>query len=374
MKKILVLCGTFAVIALIVLVLFKNRADVVTKSKVISITKFPVTVVKAVRQNLNQNLAQVGVIVAQNDVSVVSVVQGKVTAVMAQPGMRITAGAPIVRVENDVSQSKLSAAETAFEKARQDWVRQNQLYQQNLIAKVDVESSKMAFKSAEANYAQAKHDYQSSVIVAPITGIVASRPVDLGTMLNSGTVVADVVDNSQFKMTLDVAETYAFKLHVGDAVNVRCDVYPGVSFSGRIKSISIKGSAAHTYPVEIAIANTHQQAPLKSGMFGTVEFNLALPDVLTIPRATLVGSLKTPQVYRVEQRKAKLQALVLGPEIGTNVVVLKGLNEGDTIVASGQNNLKDGIAVKVMRPGFNGLNQGEPWKKGGKRGQRHERY
>jgi RND family efflux transporter MFP subunit len=347
MKKIVVLLGTLLIIGLIVFTLFKNKAEIAHEARLNPITSYPVTVVAATRQNLSQNISQVGVIAANNEVAVVSQLSGKVTAVMVQPGAYIRAGSPIVRVENEIPQSKLTSAQTSYERAKKDLERSVLLHQKGLIADSELDAVQQALKAAEASYVQAQHDYNNAVITSPISGVVASRPANLGAMLTSGTVVAEVVDTSRFKMNLNISEEYAFKLKAGDRVVIASDVYPGVQFDGRIHSISVKGDANHTYPVEIDIPNPGKEYPLKSGMYATASFTLPSLNALTIPRTALVGSRKTPQVYVVEAGKAQLRDLVVGPEAGTDLVVLEGLNEGDQVVFSGQDNLKDGSEVNV---------------------------
>lgn len=289
MKKAIYLLVTFFVVGLIVFVLFKNKAEIAQKSKLTPITSYPVTVVTATRQNLNQNISQVAVIVANNDIIVSSQMQGLVTSVPVKVGDYVETGTILVQIFNDLAK-----------------------------------------------------------ITSPISGYVNSLSVSVGTMLTPGTVIANIVDTSQFKVDLNIDEIYAFKLKVGDSVTITSDVYPGVTFKGRISSIGVKGDTAHTYPIEIIIPSNNQQYRLKSGMYGTVSFNLPSLNALTIPRTALVGSLKTPQVYLVKQGKAKLQDLVIGPEIGLNLIILQGLETGDQVVFSGQDNLRDGIAVKII--------------------------
>ncbi|HBE76962.1 MAG TPA: hypothetical protein DDW65_04160 [Firmicutes bacterium] len=341
--------GIVLIFVLIILVLLKNKSDIAAKAKLTPITSYPVTVVTATRQNIAQSISQVGVINANNDVQVVSQLQGKVTAVLAAQGSYVTAGAAIVKIESDVPNSTFNARKTSYETAKKEWERQVFLHQQGLVADSDLEASRNAMETARANYISSQHDYDNSVIVSPITGIVTSRLVNLGTMLNPGTIVADVVDISQFKVDLNVAEEYAFQLKKGDPVSITCDVYPGVKFNGHISSISVKGDEVHTYPVEIVIPSTsHDQYPLKSGMYCTVTFTLPQINALIIPRTALVGSLKLPQVYVAEQGQARLRDLVLGPEIGTNLIVQQGLAQGDQVVSNGQDNLKDGIGVRII--------------------------
>ena len=122
-----------------------------------------------------------------------------------------------------------------------------------------------------------------------------------------------------------------------------------MTFEGKVSTISCKADDAHTYPIEVVLANSSQH-PLKAGMFGRVSLvSVKDHESVTIPRQALVGSTKKPQVYVVDNGIARLRDIVIGAQVGTNLEVLAGVRESETIVISGQNNLKDSVAVTVLK-------------------------
>ncbi|MBL7992637.1 MAG: efflux RND transporter periplasmic adaptor subunit, partial [Candidatus Kapabacteria bacterium] len=72
-------------------------------------------------------------------------------------------------------------------------------------------------------------------------------------------------------------------------------------------------------------------------------------EALMIPRLAIVGSIKSPSVYVVETENgkmiAKMKSIVLGAERGTNIEVVSGLQRGERLVVSGQNNARNGGEV-----------------------------
>jgi RND family efflux transporter MFP subunit len=191
----------------------------------------------------------------------------------------------------------------------------------------------------------AKREYNDTKITTPISGIVTSRIVDVGNYVNKASVVANVVDISKLKVKLNVAEKDAFKLRTGDNIEVATDVYPGVIFNGKISSISSKADEAHTYPVEIILANPKDH-PLKSGMFGRVSFtSIQNNTLLVMPREALVGSIKDAKVFVVEGGIAKIKNVLIGNAFENWLEIKGGLKSGDKIVVNGQNNLQDNDKV-----------------------------
>ena len=298
---------------------------------------------------LSEHLSLTGTIAANNDVAVLSETEGRVTKVLVDIGDRVKAGDVLVQVDDELKQASYASAEVNYEKMKKDLERYQRMSKEGTVSDAQLEGARLAFKAAETQNIVARRQYNDTKIKSPISGVVTARPVDVGTTLQKNNLVANVVDISTLKAKLNVAEDDAFKLKAGDKVEVSTDVYPGVTFEGSIETISAKGDEAHTYPVQIKLANnaTH---PLKAGMFGRVSFtSITSGQVLSIPRETLLGSTKNAQVFVVDQGIAHLRDVVIGAEVGTNLAVLSGLVEGEQVVLSGQNNLKDNVAVTVVK-------------------------
>jgi len=244
------------------------------------------------------------------------------------------------------------SAQANYEKAKKDYERTQALFQQKSATDAQLDMAKLGASMAEAQYIVAKRQMADTKIKTPISGFVTARYIDLGSMVQGApqaTLVANVVDISRVKIKLSVSESDAFILKTGDQVSVTSDVYPEVTFTGRIESIGAKGDDAHTFPIEISLANSAKHQ-LKAGMFARVNFNsITSREAIAIPRAALVGSVKTPQVYVVENGIAKLRTITVGNEAGLYIQVLDGLTVGEEVVVSGQNNIVDNTKVEILK-------------------------
>jgi RND family efflux transporter MFP subunit len=349
MKRIRAIVVGAVILGGIIAILLSNRARIAAKSKTDVLSSFPVTVVSVDRQRLSEDLSLVGTIAANNDVAVTAETQGRVTAVLAQVGEFKPAGSPLIQLDDELQRAEFEKAEVNYERAKKDMERFKSLRDQHAATEWQKENAWQAFKVAEAQYITAHRRYKDTKITTPISGIVTARNADVGTMVQEKMMVADVVDISVLKVKVNVAEQDVFKLHVGDKVEITTDVYPGVTFDGKIHTISAKADEGHTYPVEITLPNSKDH-PLKAGMFGRASFvSMSADEALVIPREALVGSLKQPQVFVVKNSLARLRDIVVGAEAGTNVMVLHGLQEGESVVANGQNNLKDSVIVTIVQ-------------------------
>ncbi len=328
-------------------VLLSNRARMTAKARSKIMTSVPVSVVTVQKQKLVDRISVVGTITANNDVTVLSETQGRIVQVFVKVGDYVQAGSPLVQVDDEMKKANFAAAEVNYEKAKKDRERFDALHESGTASATQLESARLAYKSAEAQYVIAKKQLQDTRISSPIAGIVSSRPVNVGAKVSENTLIANVVDIATLKVRANLAERDVFKIKVNDKVDVTTDVYPGVHFAGTIETISAKADENHTYAVEIKLPNSRKN-PLKAGMFGraTVE-STGQNESLTIPRRALVGSAKNPQVFTVEVGIAVLRQVVLGGEFGDNLQIISGLTGSERVVISGQNNLKDSTSVRI---------------------------
>ena len=348
-KKLKLALIAVILLGAIVAVLLNNKARMAAETESFTLTAYPVSVIKVSRQNVTSDLSQVGVIAASRDVAVASETQGKVVAVYVTVGSYVQAGTVLAKVDDELQRSGMTAALTNYEKAKKDLERLESLHKQEIIADSQLESARLAFKAAEANYIASRRQYNNAAITSPIAGVVTSKTVEIGTMVSPGMPIANVVDISRLKVKLNLAEEDVFRIKTGDQAEITTDVYPGIKYYGRVETISAKGDDAHTYPVEIGLSNNVKN-PLKAGMFGRVSFVSTVQSAaLVIPRDALVGSVKNPQVYVMENDRAYLRKIVIGQEVSTNLTILSGLKEGETVIVSGQNNLTDNTRVSVIK-------------------------
>jgi len=349
MKKTKTIVYSAIILAVIVAILIYNKSRSRIKSNSEMITSISVSVTAVGKQKLITTRSMVGTISANNDVAIISETQGKVTSVLAEVGQYVSAGTPIVQIDDELKKAGYLAAETNYEKAKKDLERFETLFKQSAATDQQLEGARLGLKSSEAQYIVARRQHADTKISTPISGIVTARAVDIGNYVSQGMNVANVVDISKLKVKINVSESDAFGMKAGDKIRVTTDIFPGVNYDGVIKSIGSKADEAHTYPVEVVIPNS-QKHQLKAGMFGRIAFNSkSTTESLTIPREALVGSIKIPQVYVIEGTVARLRSIVAGSEIGTAISVLGGLKEGDLVVTNGQNNLKDSAAVSIMK-------------------------
>jgi len=322
----------------------------------------PVEVSPVAVENLQETISAVGTIAAMKDVMVASETAGRVTQVFFKVGDPVKQSQTLVRVDDELKEigveqarAQLQAAETNLKKAEKDYHRTEKLFQTGDVADAELGGYRLAYHAAEAQQKSAavalkyaQRQFEDTRIKSPISGVVASKRVEVGEMVGPGKEIANVVDLSTLKVKLSVAEDDISKLRLRQPVTLRVDSRPGEEFAGAVYTIGAKSEMPnqHTYPVEVVVANRKGQ-PLKVGMFARVEIRMhSAMEALTISKESLLNEDTNPSVYVVMDNVARLRPIKLGIRAGDRYQVIEGLRAGDLVISFGQKGVKDGSSVQ----------------------------
>jgi len=310
---------------------------------------FPVTIVQAESQLLNQLIQVNGVFNPAHALNFLSEQSGRITQVSIREGQHVTKGQLIAKIDDEQLLIDLELANATLEKARVDLTKYEGMLAGNATTKQQIEELKMQVKSAEARVSTLKRQLRATKIVSPISGVVNKFYLELGSFVSPGANVAEIIDISQLKMKASLLDRDVVRFKVGQTISVKPDLYPNSPRNGRISYIASKADASRNYAVEIELANNAKE-PLKAGMTGVVEFEMAEErQAMMLPIQCIVGGLQDPQVYIVVNNKAVKRNIETGYIQGDFVEVLGGLSPQDKVVRTGQLNIADGSKVEIIK-------------------------
>lgn len=122
-------------------------------------------------------------------------------------------------------------------------------------------------KEAEASLSTAKLDLRRTLVVAPISGRVAKKNVDLGKYVQAGQPLLSIVDDKDIWIIANFKETQIEKMRIGQPAEIKIDAYPSYIFSGHVDSFQPgTGSVFSLLPPENATGNfvkVVQRVPVK---------------------------------------------------------------------------------------------------------------
>jgi len=192
-----------------------------------------------------------GMLAAVRSVALGAEVAGQVVEVAVEEHATVTAGALIARLDQALPQAALEqakanrgVAEATLSQARAELHRQRDLAKRGIASAVELERVETDADRASAELARAKAqvlDAETRLaktrIVAPFAAVVSSFDLEPGAYLAPGQVVAQLLDVSQLEIEVGVGEREVGALRAQQPAEVRVDVFPGETFSGRVHRV-----------------------------------------------------------------------------------------------------------------------------------------
>lgn len=352
MKRIIItIVVVIGVLALIGWVLSNNKKENEAKTAVVAETGGAIVVkaAKVSKQPIVLDFTANGNFAANQDLKLLSEVSGRITKLLVKEGARVSRGQVLALVDPELTNLDRQVAEENLQKLKTDYARYKSSFETGGVTKSQLDEIELQLRNAEIKLQQENRRVADANIKAPISGIINSRSVEVGTFLSPGTELFEIVDLSQLKLKVTANETQVVNLKVGDKVSIASTVFPGKEFNGTVTFIAAKADNTLNYPVEITVDNS-AASELKAGMYGTAHFKFPQqePTVL-IPRGSFVGGVNSNQVYVLSaDSTATVRKVVAGRIFGEQVEIVKGLEEGETVITSGQINLVDGAKVDAQ--------------------------
>jgi multidrug efflux pump subunit AcrA (membrane-fusion protein) len=198
--------------------------------------------------------------------------------------------------------------------------------------------------------------YLASVVTAPIAGVVASLPAQVGMKITQSSPVAVISGGGGVEVQLYVAERFIYRIKMGQPCQIRLDAYPDEVFRGRVSEISpVVDPSSRTMTIKVSVENAGDR--LKSGMFANVKIiTEQKASVISVPESAVLERSGEHFVYTIipdpsdsSAKIARRTPVTLGLSIDNYAEVTAGLQKGDEIVARGQTTLSDGSRVNVIQ-------------------------
>ncbi len=283
--------------------------------------------------------------------------------------------------ELEARKASLESARAAYQKAVKDWERIQRLYLQQVISKEIYDHNRSLMEVAEANLKEAQENYKLAVegareediqmslarvkqaeakvgladkklrdcrITSPFAGRVARMLVEEGETIVPGTPVANVVNVSRLEVEVGVVQEDVVHLREGDPVSIFVNVYPRREFAGTITYAGIKADeSGGSFPVIIELKNI--DSALRPSRIATIRIaGQTVAGALVGPRDAVLERRNEFLVFTVLDGVARRRQVVLGAMQDQEVVVEKGLEEGEMVVVEGQESLQDKSRVTVQ--------------------------
>jgi RND family efflux transporter MFP subunit len=309
-----------------------------------------------------------GTVVALNSVELRSEVSGFITGIFFKEGDVVQKGKELYEIDRrkymaayDQAQANLQSAEANLIKAQKDIDRYTMLLKNDAVARQTVDQAQAAYETsksqvavAKAGVLSAKTDLSYSLITAPFTGRIGISQVKLGAQITPGTTLlntlssenpigVDVVINEQdinrFYLLQKKGTDSTFKLQLSDGANY--------NKPGKVLAID-RGVASQTGTIKVRIQFSNNDDVLKDGMSCVLNvLNNDSGERVQIPFKAVSEQMGEFFVFVTQDTIAKQIKVKLGPRIGSDVIVMSGVESGDKVITDGFQRLRDGGKITL---------------------------
>ena len=322
---------------------------------------------------------------AINIVELRSEVAGFITGIFFKEGDVVQKGAPLYEIDRrkyvaevNQAQANLESANANLVKAQKDVDRYNMLLANDAVARQTVDQAQAAYLTskgdvdvAKAALLTAKTDLSYATITAPFTGRIGISQVRLGSQVSPGTTLLNTI-SSDNPIAVDVVvdqsdidRFYKFQQHPTDST-FKLQLSNGVIYKQPGKVLTIdRGVNDQTGTITVRVQFPNAADTLKDGMSCVLQvINNGSGRHIQIPYKAVSEQMgeffvfitkdttyeDTTSKKQVTDTIAMQHKVHLGPRIGSNVVILTGINEGDKVITDGFQRLRDKGKVILGKP------------------------
>ncbi|HYN41802.1 MAG TPA: efflux RND transporter periplasmic adaptor subunit [Thermoanaerobaculia bacterium] len=355
----------------------------------------PVTAVRVARQDLLETLVVSGRVLARSKASIGSTVTGRVEAVPAEEGDRVTAGQLLVRLDDQEAAAALVEARARLEQSRGTNRRTAEEERTQAVLRLAIQERQLARITAlrtegfvserEGDDARQARDLALSAVaaatekarsasaggadersaaaaveaaaarlaqfrvLAPEPGVVLVRAVEPGDVVSPGKALLTLALDRETQILAQPDEKNLPSLRVGQKARASADAFPDRSFPAEVISIS-PGVDIARGTVDVKLRVPAPPDELKTDMTLSVELEVGKRErVLVVPLEAVRDAASEPWVLALRGRKAVRTPVTLGARGGNVAEVVKGLAEGDMVVRQ-PGKTRDGQRVRAVLP------------------------
>ena len=296
-------------------------------------------------REVEQTYSVEGLVEATRQSTVSAQISGRIKDINFDVGSRVNKGQVILRIDERETAQALAGsnaqvlqAQATLQNAKANYERSRQLFEQKFISQSALDKAQAEYQVAraqaaasEAGAGQAGLAHAYSVVVAPYSGIVAARLVEVGEMVTPGKPMMVGFDPEGMRVVVSVPQ---YKLsEIGSRPSVMVEV-PSLNRWIKAVSTTVQPLAdARTHSTLVRVYLPVNEAGVYPGMFVRAHFVVGKANKLVIPGSAVMHRSEVVAVYVVDEKGVvRLRQVRLGEKTADgSVEVLAGLNSGEKV-------------------------------------------
>ena len=313
-----------------------------------SMSKVATVNVEDVKQTVFNHYIKVqGTVDGDQNIAVSPQISGIVTEVNVKEGSHVRKGEVLAELDARVLKQSIEELKTQLDLAKSIYAKQNALWEKKIGSEVQFLQAKAGKESLEARLGTLKEQLKQARIISPIAGTVESVPLRIGQNVSPGspTSTIRVINMSTAKISADVSEAYATRIHDGNSALVSFpdlgkDFETKLNFTGRFIDPTNR-----TFKIECKVKANN--VVLRANMIAYIKIkDYTNNKAFCLPVNYVQNDQKGKFIYIAKQDGQKWivdkRIITTGKDYDGVIEVLDGLKTGEKIITEGYQNLNSG--------------------------------
>jgi membrane fusion protein (multidrug efflux system) len=309
----------------------------------------PVVVAKATIEPFTETLEALGTAKANESVVITPTLEERVVDIFFEDGDAVGKGQVLVKLDDSEARYLLAEASALLREQQKQFERISKLAKNNSTSRSRLDEEQGLLEIARAKVSYLKAQLRDYTIRAPFSGILGTRQISTGAVVDSETVITTLDDTTVIKLDFTIPETYLGDIRNGMNISAKSPAYPDRNFNGVVSAISSRVDPdTRALTVRAQIPNPDQL--LKPGMLLTVDLVKNRSQSLIIPEESVILEKdKKFALVVTDENTVEKKEIVTGRRSPGRVEVISGLNAGHRVVVEGITRVRTGTSVNVVK-------------------------
>lgn len=297
-------------------------------------------------EKLANNIITSGTILANEEVELRSEVSGKITSILFREGSKVKKNDLLVKINDSELQAQLEKTKFNLKLLEDREYRQRVLLEREAISQEDYDVSLNELNVVKADIELITAQIEKTEIRAPFDGTIGLRNVSEGSFVNTTTDIATLQNINPVRIDFSIPERHAGNVKTGDPVKFKI-VGTDEIYTGKVYAIEPKINPL-TRTLKIRASYSNPSGNILPGSFADIELILnEIENALMVPSHSIVPELKSQKVYLYKSGNVVAQNVETGIRSATQVQIVYGLAENDTVIISGILQIRPGMPVVI---------------------------
>ncbi len=244
--------------------------------------------------------------------------------------------------EEDIrtAEAGVSRAQAGLEQAQQAYALAQRPFTKN-----DLDAAKAAVTQARGAVDMAEIALGETSVISPVDGTVSDKFQSEGALVGPQAALVSVISRD-VELVLGVEESQIGLIQEGQKAEITVPAYPGTLFPASVALIA-PSADPKSRTFRVRILPEANDGKLRQGMLAQV--NIVTQEkskTVVVPKEAVVSRSGQSAVFVLKNGTVKMQSVRLGQAKNGTVEVLSGVEVGDEVIVSGQNDLRDGDRIK----------------------------